>query len=184
MIISGMTDCGHGTILHDIRTMNNPHTPASIWRNPVHFVAFGLGIGAVGFAPGTWGTVLAVPLYILLQDLASVAYVAAVCVFFIAGVWICDVTTRDIGVKDHPGIVFDEIVGFLVTMTAVPNGWLWLIYGFLLFRLFDIWKPWPIRAIDRHMHGGTGIMLDDVIAGVFSCAVIHLTDYIVRIGMD
>ena len=87
---------------------------------------------------------------------------------FALGVWICDRTARDLGVHDHPAIVWDEVIGYFVTMITAPPGWVWIVAGFALFRLFDILKPWPIRWIDRHVHGGVGIMLDDVLAGVFA----------------
>lgn len=149
--------------------------PATVWRNPVHFIAFGFGAGTIGIAPGTFGTVVAIPIYLLVQDLAPVFYITGVVVLFLAGIWICDVTSRDLGVDDHAGIVIDEITGYLFAMTTAPAGWLWVVYGFILFRLFDIWKPWPIRLIDRSVHGGLGIMLDDIIAGAFACAIIQIT---------
>jgi len=155
--------------------MKTKTIPATVWRNPIHFIAFGFGVGTIRVAPGTFGTFIAVPIYLLLQDLMPLYYVAGVCLIILSGVWVCDVTSRDIGVDDHPGIVIDEIAGFLVTMTAVPSGWLWLLYGFILFRLFDIWKPWPICVIDRKVRGGIGVMLDDVAAGIIACAIIHVT---------
>jgi len=138
-------------------------------------LAFGLGAGKFPRAPGTAGTLLAVPLYyFFLMPLPLWDYLLAVIGLFVLGVALCHVTARNLGVHDHPGIVFDEIVGFLVTMAAAPVGWVWLVFGFALFRLFDIWKPWPIRAIDRRVGGGLGIMLDDVQAGIYAWLVIQL----------
>ncbi|WP_426415964.1 phosphatidylglycerophosphatase A family protein [Aestuariirhabdus sp. LZHN29] len=149
-------------------------TPASVWRNPVHFVAFGFGSGAAPVAPGTFGTLAAVPLYLLLQYLPLTQYLLVVVVAFVVGCWLCDITSRDIGVHDHGGIVWDEFVGLWVTMIAAPPGWIWIVVGFALFRLFDILKPWPIRWLDRRVGGGFGIMVDDLLAGVFAWVVMQL----------
>ncbi len=149
-------------------------TPASVWRNPIHFVAFGFGSGAAPVAPGTFGTLAAVPFYLLLQYLPLGSYLLVLVVAFAVGCWLCDITSRDIGVHDHGGIVWDEFVGFWITMIAAPPGWLWIVIGFALFRLFDILKPWPIRWVDKRVHGGFGIMLDDVLAGIFALAALQL----------
>jgi phosphatidylglycerophosphatase A len=93
---------------------------------------------------------------------------------FLAGVYLCDRTSRDLGVHDHTGIVWDEMLGFLVTMWWAPTGWIWVLLGFLLFRIFDILKPWPIGWLDRRVPGGLGIMLDDVLAGIFALAALQL----------
>ena len=148
--------------------------PASVWRNPWHFLAFGAGAGAMPVAPGTFGTLVAVPLYLLLAPLALPFYLAVVVAMLLLGIWLCHVTARDIGVHDHGGIVWDEIVGYLLTMAAAPAGWLWVIVGFILFRLFDIVKPWPVNLADRHVSGGFGIMLDDVIAALYAWLVLQL----------
>ena len=92
---------------------------------------------------------------------------------FVLGIWICGYSAKALGVHDHPAIVWDEIVGYLITMTALPAGLLWPIVGFLLFRLLDIWKPWPISWCDRHIQGGFGIMIDDVLAGAVACGILH-----------
>lgn len=152
--------------------MTGNRVPASVWRNPWHFLAFGCGSGAAPLAPGTFGTLAAVPLYLLLEDVAPPLYLLAVAAMFVFGVWLCGRTAHDIGVHDHAGIVWDEIVGYLVTMLYAPAGWPWVVAGFALFRLFDIWKPWPIRLIDRRVRGGTGIMLDDLIAGIYAALVL------------
>lgn len=113
-------------------------------------------------------------LYVPLSQLALLPYLFVVIAAAIVGVYICGKTSRDWGVHDHGGIVWDEFVGFWITMIAVPFTWYWLLCGFALFRLFDIWKPWPIKYFDQHVHGGLGIMLDDVIAGVFALGALHL----------
>jgi phosphatidylglycerophosphatase A len=143
------------------------------WSNPIHLLAFGLGSGAVPKAPGTAGTLAAIPLYLLVAPLPGWAYLLLVAVMFLVGVWLCERTSRDLGVHDHGGIVWDEWVGFLFTLWLAPPGWGWLLTGFLLFRLFDILKPWPIGWLDRRVPGGLGIMLDDLVAGLFGFAVIQ-----------
>ncbi|MEN8179333.1 MAG: phosphatidylglycerophosphatase A [Pseudomonadota bacterium] len=147
-------------------------------RNPVHLLAFGFGSGVMPFAPGTFGTLVAVPLYLLLELQPLFSYLITLLVAFVAGVWLCERTSRDLGVHDHGGIVWDEIVGYLITMTFAPPGWLWVIIGFVLFRFFDILKPWPIRTIDRQVQGGFGIMLDDVLAGIYALLVMFLLSYL------
>jgi phosphatidylglycerophosphatase A len=142
--------------------------------NPVHLLAFGFGSGVIPKAPGTWGTLVAVPLYVLLQGVSMAVYLSLVLALLLLGIWLCDVAARDLGVHDHPGIVWDEIVGYLITMIAAPAGWPWWLAGFVLFRLFDILKPWPISAIDKGVAGGLGIMLDDILAGLMALACLQL----------
>lgn len=139
-----------------------------VWRNPIHFLAFGFGSGTLPIAPGTWGTIAAIPIYLLLRDLSLFYYVLVLLVVIGAGIWLSDVTERDIGIPDYSGIVWDEIAGFLITMFAAPRQWIWIVVGFVLFRLFDIWKPWPIQKIDSYVKGGLGVMLDDVFAGIYA----------------
>lgn len=152
--------------------MKRNRVPASVWRNPVHFLACGFGSGAMPVAPGTFGTLVAIPIYLLLQPLALWTYLVVTALLFMVGIWLCETTARDFGVHDHGGIVWDEIVGYLVTMIAAPPGWLWVMAGFLLFRVFDILKPWPIRKLDRGVHGGFGIMVDDLLAGIYGAVVL------------
>jgi phosphatidylglycerophosphatase A len=149
-------------------------TPASVWRNPVHFLAFGLGSGAVPVAPGTFGTVAAVVIYLLLPQMSVAVYSGFLLLTFIAGVWLCGKTADDIGVHDHGGIVWDEFVGYWLTMLLAPPGWLWIVLGFVLFRLFDVLKPWPIGWLDEKVGGGLGIMIDDVLAGVMALVCLQL----------
>jgi phosphatidylglycerophosphatase A len=100
-------------------------------------------------------------------------YLGLTALGFVLGVWLCHATARDLGIHDHPGIVWDEIIGYLVTMTAAPAGWVWSIVGFALFRILDIGKPWPISVVDRRLCGGLGIMADDLVAGVAACLVLQ-----------
>lgn len=145
--------------------------------NPIHFLALGFGSGLIKPAPGTWGTLSAVPLYLglmMLMSSSSLLYFGVIVVSFIVGVYLCGQTAKDVGVHDHGAIVWDEIVGFFITMSFVPMTWSNVILGFVLFRIFDILKPWPIKLLDQHVHGGFGIMVDDVLAGVFACVLLVL----------
>ena len=142
-------------------------------RTALHWLAFGGGAGLAPRAPGTAGTAAAIPIYLVVADQPIAAYLVVTALVIAAGVWACGRTARDLGVHDHPGIVLDEIAGFLVTMTALPLDWRWIVAGFVAFRLLDIVKPWPISLADRGIGGGLGIMLDDVIAGAIACATLH-----------
>ena len=148
--------------------------PSVPWRRFVHFLAFGFGTGRSPVAPGTFGTLVGIPAYLLLQPFAIYIYVAVVAGLFGVGVWLCQVTERDLGVHDHPGIVWDEIVGYLITMFMAPAGWEWVVLGFFLFRLFDIWKPFPIRQIERRVRGGFGNMLDDALAAAYAWVMLQV----------
>ena len=143
-------------------------------KKPAHLLAFGFGSGLAPYAPGTFGTLVGIPFFLILSLLPVPLYVAVTLVLLVIGIRICDSCSRDLGVHDHGGIVWDEIVGYLIAMIAVPVEWHWMITGFLLFRFFDILKPWPIRWLDKQVHGGFGIMIDDVIAGLFALVCQHL----------
>ena len=141
---------------------------AGVWRDPIHFLALGFGSGCAPKAPGTFGTLAAIPLYWLAQDLSLGIFVVLTALMFVLGIWLCERTAKDLGVHDHPAIVWDEIVGYFATMIAAPKGWLWIVLGFVLFRVFDILKPWPIKTVDRQVGGGFGIMFDDLLAAVYA----------------
>lgn len=149
-------------------------TLASVFRNPVHCLAFGFGSGTAPKAPGTFGTLAAVPLWLLLSQLSLMWYSLVVLFTAIIGIWLCGKAAKDLQVHDHPGIVWDEMVGYWITMWAAPAGWVWPILGFALFRLFDIWKPWPISVADKKVKGGFGIMLDDLLAGLLALGGMQL----------
>ncbi|MDO9371444.1 MAG: phosphatidylglycerophosphatase A [Gammaproteobacteria bacterium] len=157
--------------------MNKLTALRHLWRNPTHLLAFGLGAGLLP-APGTFGTLLGVAVYLWAQTLTPELYAALCALLFVAGIWLCGTTARKLGMEDHPGIVWDEITGYLVTMMFAPRGWLWIALGFGLFRLFDIWKPWPINIADRKIKGGFGIMLDDVLAALYAMLALHLIYFI------
>jgi phosphatidylglycerophosphatase A len=152
----------------------SPEFARTVLRNPVHLLAFGFGSGLAPKAPGTFGTLAAVPFYLLLAQLPLPLYLLVLVLAFGIGIWICDKTARDLGVHDHGGIVWDEFVGFWLTMLVAPPGWPWVVAGFVLFRLFDIVKPFPINWLDRHVKGGLGIMLDDALAGSFAWLCLQL----------
>jgi len=144
----------------------------ALLRDPVHFLAFGFGAGLSPVAPGTFGTLVAAPIVAFVMSVGFTAHLAFALVAAVAGVYICGESARRLAVHDHPGIVWDEIAGFSVTMLAAPRDWYWLLLGFVLFRFFDVVKPWPIREADHSLRGGVGIMLDDIIAGVFAGAIL------------
>lgn len=138
-------------------------------RNPWHLLATGFGSGLSPVIPGTMGTLAAVPFYLLLAELPFTVYLALVLIAAVLGITICQKTSDDMGVHDHGSIVWDEFVGFWITMAVAPVvSWQWLLAGFVLFRFFDMVKPWPISWLDKHVHGGFGIMVDDVLAGLMA----------------
>lgn len=157
-----------------MRQYSVPPIPDSIWQKPSHFIAFGFGTGAIPVAPGTFGTLIAVPFYLALRTLPLNLYLVLLAIIIVGSMWLCDRVSKEIKVDDHQGMCLDEIVGFLVTMANAPHGVIWIVIGFILFRFFDIVKPWPIRFIDNKIHGGIGAILDDVLAGVYSWIILFL----------
>jgi phosphatidylglycerophosphatase A len=153
-----------------------PTLTPGLLRDPVHLLALGFGTGLSPVAPGTCGTLLALPLAFALAGLPTPAAVAAVAIFVLGGIWICGESARRLGCHDHPGIVWDEIAAFAALALVLPPGPYWLLVGFVLFRLFDIVKPWPIRELDHRLGGGLGIMLDDLAAAIFAAIVARLID--------
>jgi phosphatidylglycerophosphatase A len=153
------------------------HSRLGAWqiiKDPALFLAFGFGSGLSKAMPGTMGTIAAIPLYLALLQTSAWVYALSTLVVIVAGIFICDVAAQKLEVHDFGGIVWDEIAGFLITMVGIAHSWQSLLAGFVLFRLFDIVKPWPIRWLDRHVHGGFGIMLDDVVAGIFAALMLRI----------
>lgn len=142
-------------------------------KNPVHFLALGFGSGLIPLMPGTFGSLAALPLLIPFIWLSEYWLLVAAVVASIVGIYLCGRTASDMQVHDHGSIVWDEVAGILLTFLWVPLTPLTVLLGFILFRFFDILKPWPIRPIDKHVHGGLGIMLDDIVAGVMACIALH-----------
>ncbi|GAB2196375.1 phosphatidylglycerophosphatase A family protein [Sessilibacter sp. MAH4] len=145
-----------------------------ICRSPSLFLAFGLGSGLAPKAPGTFGTLAAIPFYWLFADLPLAIYLSIIVFTSVIGVWICQAGSDYLDVHDHPSIVWDEFVGYWITMIAAPSGWAWIVAGFVIFRIFDILKPWPISWADKNTKGGLGIMTDDILAGIFSWITLQL----------
>jgi phosphatidylglycerophosphatase A len=140
-------------------------------RDPVHFVALGFGAGLAPRAPGTFGTLVALLPAWWCFSLPMSWRIGIVVAVIAAGIWFCGESARRLGVHDHGGIVFDEIAGFMLAALALPkSSFFWLSLAFVLFRIFDIWKPWPIREVDHRLAGGAGIMLDDLMAAVYAAA--------------
>ena len=144
----------------------------SVLRDPIQLLAFGFGAGLSPYAPGTFGTAVAVPIVLFVAQFGWIYQLAFALVACIGGIFLCGESAKRLDVHDHPGIVWDEIAGYSVTMLAAPAEPLWLLVGFLLFRFFDIVKPSPIREADHSLRGGLGIMLDDIIAGIFAGAIL------------
>lgn len=146
-------------------------------KNPIHFLAVGFGSGLIQPAPGTWGSLAGLIIAIFLWELTacSTFFWGLTFIAFIAGCYICQRTSEDLGVHDDGRIVWDEIVAIFLIFCALPQ-YNWLYYGlaFGLFRLFDVWKPQPIRYIDNHLSGGLGIMFDDILAGIYTLISLHL----------
>ncbi len=145
-----------------------------VLKDPVHWPAFGFGLGLLPVAPGTWGSMLGVLLFWMLIPFGLPVYLTIVAGFFSVGIWVTGESARRIGAHDHPGIVWDEVVGMMLTLAIAGPRLTWMAVGFALFRVADIWKPWPIRDLDHGLHGGLGIMLDDVIAAAYAAAALAL----------
>lgn len=146
-----------------------------VWSNVWHFLAFGFGTGLAKKAPGTWGTLAGLALMPLLYLLPLWLGLVVIAVASVFGIWLCGRVAQDLGVHDHGGIVWDEIVGIWMTLILLPNTWQWWLLGFVLFRFLDILKPWPISWLDRRVGGGLGIMLDDMLAGLIAAALLYAT---------
>lgn len=148
---------------------------------PILFLAFGFGFGLAKKMPGTMGTVAAIPVYLLCIQSDIVIYSLLTIISIFVGFPICGRAADQLGEHDFGGIVWDEIAGYLVTMWFVPFSWTAVIVGFILFRFFDIIKPWPIKWIDQHVEGGVGIMLDDVLAGLMAGGLLYV--YVLQFGV-
>ena len=152
--------------------------PAVVLRDPGHLLAFGLGLGLSPVAPGTFGTLLGIPLALGLTRLGEIGAALATALLFVAGVYLCGRSARALGVDDHPGIVWDEVVGYATAVLFLPPDWKWWLAAFFVFRALDILKPWPIREIDHSLRGGLGTMLDDAVAGLFTGLSLSLARFV------
>lgn len=158
--------------------MSAPLTAAQrrmLLSHPAGWIATALGAGLSPKAPGTAGSLVALlPWWFLLRGLPWGWYLAVLGAGFVLGVWACGVCDRRLGIHDQGALVWDEVIGMWITLFAAPRAWWWVVVGFLLFRLFDIWKPWPVSWADRRVQGGMGVMLDDVIAGIYALVVLQV----------
>lgn len=145
-----------------------------LWSHPLHCLSFGLGTGLSPKAPGTVGTLLGFPLYWLIMVLPPLQQWVGLVILFLLGIWCCEVTGRALGVSDHGAIVWDEVVAMAAVLVTAPAGMWWAMAAFVLFRLFDIWKPFPIGWVDARVKGGLGVMLDDALAAAMVMLVLQL----------
>ncbi|MDP3086947.1 MAG: phosphatidylglycerophosphatase A [Methylotenera sp.] len=139
-------------------------------QHPAHFFGLGFGSGLAPKAPGTFGTLVGFPLFWLISVYALSTQLLVMAALFLIGIYFCEITGKSLGVPDHGGIVWDEIVAMMLVLAFTPNQWQWWIVAFLLFRLFDIWKPFPIRYFDAKLKNGFGVMFDDLLAAIFAIA--------------
>jgi phosphatidylglycerophosphatase A len=146
-----------------------------LFNSPSHLIAQGFGTGLAPVAPGTFGTLLALPMFwVLSLHLDSTAFLIVLACMVVGGIWVCDRTGRDLGVEDHKSIVWDETAAFLIVLFFTPGAPLWQAGAFVLFRLFDILKPGPIRVIEARFRGGVGVMADDLAAAFFTLVCLTL----------
>ena len=156
-----------------------PGRPGLAWlRDPGHFLALGGGSGLAPKAPGTAGSVVGVAVFLALAPLGVPVCLAALALMILVGVPLCGRTARALGVHDHPAIVWDEVTGVVLTLVCGSGTWISITVGFLLFRIFDIWKPWPVRWADGRVGGGLGVMLDDLLAALYAGLGLALFEYI------
>lgn len=155
-----------------------PPNARFLLSHPAHFIALGLGSGLAPWAPGTFGTLAAFPLFWVLQKSGLPVQILLVIAAFALGIWACGLTGRHLGQHDSGHIVWDEIAGFLLVLIFTPAGPLWMLYAFALFRLFDIWKPLPISWLDATIKGGLGVMLDDLLAAGYALGTLFITRYV------
>lgn len=140
-----------------------------LFSHPAHMLSFGLGLGLVPRSPGTAGTLLAFPFFWFMSPrLSDAMFIFVLIWMYFIGVWVCDITGKALGEADFGGIVWDEVVAFLLVLFFTPDGLIWQLLAFSLFRFFDIVKPQPIRYYDSHWHGGLGVMFDDLLAAGYT----------------
>lgn len=151
-----------------------------LWKYPIHFLAYGFGTGLAPFAPGTFGSLVGIALFWFLAPVGAASYAGVVGVMFLSGIFICGQTAQDIGAVDPGIIVFDEITGFLVAMYLMPRDWRWIAAGFVIYRFFDIWKPYPISIVEEMFGLGTSIMADDIIAGLYTLLILQTSRLILK----
>ncbi len=163
--------------------MNASSTPSqsakALLLHPAGWIASGFGSGFSPFAPGTVGSAAALLPWLWLRTLSLPFYALTLMIAFAIGVWASSWVVRRSGVQDPQVVVCDEFVGVWIALIAAPTGWVWILAGFALFRLFDIWKPWPVGWADEKLHGGLGVMLDDVFAGIYALIVMQVAAFFI-----
>jgi len=153
----------------------------ALLATPAGWIACGLGSGLAPVAQGTFGSLAAILPWLLLRELSLPMNLVIIVLGFALGVWACGMAGRALGVDDHRALVWDEFVGlWIALLPALLAPWWAVVIGFALFRLFDVWKPWPIRVLDRRLKGGLGVMVDDVVAGVFAAVVLGVVRHLLH----
>lgn len=153
-------------------TSPNPATFKLLIAHPAHFLSLGFGSGLAKKAPGTFGTLAGLPIFWLISSYALTTQLAIISGLFLIGIYVCAKTGKALGVADHGAIVWDEIVAIMLVLAFTPLHWFWWLIVFALFRLFDIWKPFPIRQFDAKLKNGFGVMFDDLLAGIYAIAAL------------
>jgi phosphatidylglycerophosphatase A len=153
----------------------------ALLATPAGWIACGLGSGLAPVAQGTFGSLAAILPWLLLREVSLPMNLVIIVLGFALGVWACGLAGRALGVDDHRALVWDEFVGlWIALLPALLAPWWAVVIGFALFRLFDVWKPWPIRVLDRRLKGGLGVMVDDVVAGVFAAVVLGVVRHLLH----
>lgn len=161
--------------------MDAPQPARIVLSHPAGWIACGLGAGLSPWAPGTIGSLVAlVPWWFWLRHLEPGLYLAWLALAFALGTWAAGWVIRKSRIEDPSVVVWDEFVGQWLALLLAPPGWQWPLAAFVLFRLFDIWKPWPVRWADRELHGGFGAMLDDVLAGLYALLCVQGAYWLLR----
>lgn len=150
--------------------------------HPAHFFALGFGSGLSKKAPGTIGSLVGIPFYLLIATEPITSKLSILFLMFVMGVYLCDITGKNIGIADHGSIVWDEIVAVMLVLVFTPHYWTWWGIAFVLFRLFDIWKPFPIRQCDAKLKGGFGVMFDDLLAAIYAITILKVLAWITLVN--
>ncbi|PKO48022.1 MAG: phosphatidylglycerophosphatase A [Betaproteobacteria bacterium HGW-Betaproteobacteria-22] len=142
--------------------------------HPAHFFSLGMGAGLAKKAPGTFGTLAGIPLFWLISHYSTLIQLIIITALFLAGIYFCRKTGQALGISDHGSIVWDEIVAVMLVLAFTENQWQWWLAAFVLFRIFDIWKPFPIRQCDAKIKGGFGVMFDDLLAAIYAIISLNI----------
>jgi phosphatidylglycerophosphatase A len=154
-----------------------------LFQHPAYFFGLGLGSGLAKKAPGTFGTIVGLPIFWLISAYGLPIQLFIITALFIIGIYFCNATGKILGVVDHGSIVWDEIVAMMLVLTFTPMQWQWWLVAFMLFRLFDIWKPYPIRQCDAKLKNGFGVMFDDLLAAIYAIISLRVLLWLVSSGM-